>query len=75
MGLHEMNIMDRTGHTSINWNPNNPAEVATAEAAFDTMTEQGYRAFRMDGDNQGKRLDEFDRTAAKIMFVPQLRGG
>ncbi len=76
MNQHVMNILDTTGHTTSTWNPNDAAEVATAEALFQSMIDRGYRAFRVEGENgQGKRIDTFDRTAAKIMFVPQLRGG
>jgi hypothetical protein len=76
MTMHQMNILDHTGHTTVSWDPNNATEVATAEANFDSMIEQGYRAFRIEGANQqGKRIEQFDRTAAKIMFLPHLVGG
>jgi hypothetical protein len=71
-----MNVMDRTGHMKVEWNPAVPLEVSHAREVFDNMTEQGYSAFRVDGDNQqGARIKAFDPTAAKIMLVPQLVGG
>jgi len=71
-----MQIMDSTGHAEISWNPGVPSEVEFAESTFDDMTDKGYRAFRVEGANlQGGRMDSFDPTARKIMFVPQLKGG
>jgi hypothetical protein len=75
MGIHEMIIPDHTGHTSVTWDPSKPEEVEVAESTFDDFTGKGYRAFRMDGDRQGARMDHFDAKAEKVMFVPQLRGG
>lgn len=72
----EMLVMDRTGHSSITWNPDTPIEVETAKASFDSLVKQGYRAFRVEGnDNQGARLETFDPKAGKIMMVPHLVGG
>lgn len=76
MGRHEMITLDRTGHSSITWDPNVPVEVEMAESTFDDYIGKGYRAFSMTGDNQqGSRMDRFDPKASKLMFVPQLRGG
>lgn len=72
----EMNVLDRSGHTSVKWDPDNRDEVETARAAFNALRDKGYRAFlvgRM--GRQGERLDAFDPEAGEIMMVPQLRGG
>lgn len=72
----QMLVMDRTGHSSITWDPNTPIEVETARASFDTLIEEGYRAFRIEGDdNQGERMTTFDPRAGKIMMVAHLVGG
>ena len=76
MNKHVMNILDSTGHTTTEWNPSDREEVAAARIQFEAMTDKGYRAFRVVGeDGQGSRLETFDPRAEKIMFVPQLKGG
>jgi len=74
--FNTMQIMDRTGHSSITWDPAKPVEVEVAMASFDKLVREGYNAFRVEGDdNQGSRMREFDPKAGKIMMVPQLVGG
>ena len=76
MNMHVMNVLDSTGHSTTTWDPNNREEVEAARIQFDAMTDKGYRAFRVLGENgQGSRMETFDRNATKIMFVPQLKGG
>ena len=79
MNAHVMNVMDTTGHSVTRWDADDPVGVAAAKALFDSMTAQGYNAFRVtyDGkkEKQGERLREFDPTAEEIMLVPQLKGG
>lgn len=72
-----MNILDSTGHSTVEWDPDAPAEVEAARIQFTAMVDKGYRAFRVndDGRQEGSRLQTFDPTAEKIMFVPQLKGG
>lgn len=72
----EMLVMDRTGHSITTWNINTPVEVDAARAQFDSLVKAGYRAFRVEGnDNQGARMETFDPNAGKIMMVPHLVGG
>ena len=71
---HEMHVMNKTGHTTVTWDRNNQAEIASALSSFESLTGQGYRAFRMDGE-RGHRMDIFDPAAEKVVMVPQLRGG
>jgi hypothetical protein len=81
--MHFMNILDRTGHTTMEWDVDDPVAVKAAKAKFDDYKRQGYQAFALieDGDEhvttetKGRRIDEFDSTVAKIMLIPQLRGG
>src|SRR5262245_26723377 len=74
MGL--MEVLDPTGHTRHIWDANNEAEVAAARALYNSLTGQGYRAFHVKGDaTEGRRMDEFDPHAEKMILTPQLRGG
>lgn len=71
-----MNIMDRTGHTSITWDPDKKVEVDVAKDTFERLVKEGYNAFEVESsDKAGKRMTKFDPKAGKIMMVPQLVGG
>lgn len=73
---HLMQVMDKSGHSSVTWDPDKPVEVRAARASFDSLVREGYQAFRVEGeDNRGERMREFDPKAGKIMMVPQLVGG
>lgn len=76
MSRHEMQLMDRTGHTSITWDPGVESEIATARAAFDDARSRGMQAFHIGkGGRQGERMQTFDPQAEKMVLVPQLQGG
>lgn len=76
--LSEMQVMDKTGHTTVNWDPDNDSEVRAARDTFDAMKAKGYSAFYVKSkvvDQQGRRMDTFDRQAEKVILVPPLVGG
>jgi hypothetical protein len=74
MGI--MEIMDRTGHTSITWDPDVSFEVKIAKEAFDKAIKEKYQAFEVDEDDeQGSRMTTFNPKAGKVMLIPQLQGG
>lgn len=80
--LNTMQIMDSSGHTTVTWDPSEPASVADAQREFERLTGQGYQAFRMEavGDNvvvehKGERITAFDPEAGKVLMVPQRVGG
>lgn len=71
-----MQILDRTGHTELQWDPAKPVELEIARAAFDKYLAQGYSAFEVGRDGErGRRVDTFNPNAKKLMMVPQLVGG
>jgi hypothetical protein len=77
-----MEVMDRTGHTTVTWDPENPDSVRDAEREFNRLRDEGYSAFRMEAagdgvvvEHKGERIERFDPAAGKVMMVPQLRGG
>jgi hypothetical protein len=75
--MSDMHVLDRTGHSTVTWDPEKPIEVEVAKSMFKRLIEQGYNAFRV-GEGiaiQGERIKEFDPQAGKIMMVPQLVGG
>lgn len=71
-----MNVMDRTGHTTIKWDPTVSAEVTMARDTFNSLTGQGYQAFRSGpGGERSERLRTFDPQATTMILVPHLQGG
>lgn len=79
-----MEVMDRTGHTTVTWDPENADSVRDAETQFRELVRQGYTPFRMNlvsengvvvEEKSATRMDTFDPRAGKVMMVPQLRGG
>jgi len=73
--MSEMQVLDRTGHTKVEWDPENDAEVASARAMFTDMTGRGYRAFAAGNGKPGRRLDTFDPDVAEMVLVPHIQGG
>ncbi len=71
-----LHIMDRTGDTRLEWNPNDPVSVASAKAGFDAAKAKGYYAYRTRADgSKGEIIHEFDPNAEKIIMAPQIVGG
>jgi hypothetical protein len=83
MTMHMMNILDRTGHTNVTWDPDDKVSVADAKDKFEEMIRRGYTAFAInttedDGitiEEKGTRITVFDPKAGKVMMIPQLVGG
>lgn len=81
--LSTMLVMDSSGHTTVTWDPRDPASVRDAKAKFDEFIEAGHQCFEMDVadengvvvEEKGRRITEFNPRAGKLMMVPQLRGG
>lgn len=83
MNMHVMDVLDRTGHTSVEWDPDEPMSVKAARAKFDELRGQGYSAFAIEADEdegvtvekKGRRIDAFDPRVGKVMMIPHLQGG
>lgn len=74
--MHEMQVMDPSGHTTTAWDPDIPAEVDAARATFEAMTGKGYQAFHVGRrGQQAERMTTFDPDAEQMILIPQLRGG
>ena len=70
-----MEVMDRTGHREVRWNPANAEEVEFAREQFDSLTDDGYQAFRVERGKPGVRMATFDPAAESMILVPQRQGG
>lgn len=76
LAVHTLYVLDRTGDTRTQWNPNNPDEVALARETFESLRKKGYFAFRVLGNgDKGEQIREFDPAAGSIILAPQLVGG
>lgn len=74
--MHAMQVMDPTGHTTVNWTQGNEADEDVARTTFITMISRGYNAFRVDPDGgPSVRMKDFDPAAEKMILIPQLVGG
>lgn len=74
--MNQINIMDKTGHTRLRWNPKVPDEVKMARETFDAMYAKGHAIFRVDKDGEaGERMDKFDPKAKRMIMIPHLIGG
>ena len=69
-------IMDDSGHSRVLWDPDDAAEVAKAEKAFNDARAEGYAAFVYGvGNKPGKVLTKFDPYAGRILMRPPMAGG
>src|SRR5882672_9791133 len=81
--FHQMQIMDRTGHTTMTWDPNDAGRVRDARNEFARLLRDGYQAFKMNVvmengvivEEKGDRSTTFDPTVGKYMMIPHLVGG
>jgi hypothetical protein len=76
MGMHQMHVLDRTGHSTTSWDPDSEVEITIARETFDALRAKNYRIFRVKGDGElGVRMETFDPQAGEMIAVPQLQGG
>jgi hypothetical protein len=74
---HEIAVLDSSGDSKITWSLNDEIAIENARRSFDYFREQGYTAFRVDGDEGGLGglMNEFDPTAEQVVFVPPMVAG
>ncbi len=77
-----MKTMGQPGDTRIEWNPNNPDEVAIARDAFNLAVRsrreggKGYNAYRVgERGRPGEVVRQFDPQAEKLILAPPMAGG
>lgn len=69
-------VLDGTGDSRMQWDRNDPAQVAAAEARFDEMRGKGYSAYKVDASGRrGEVINKFDPDAERIIMHRQLVGG
>lgn len=71
-----LNILDESGDSRIQWDRNDPQQVAAAQAKFDELRAKHYLAYKVDASGgQGEVIDKFDLDAERIILHAQMIGG
>jgi hypothetical protein len=68
-------VMDHTGDSRHQFDPNDAAAVAEAEKRFKMPTGAGFTAAKRLAEGKSEVLRSFDPTAEETLFIPRLRGG
>jgi hypothetical protein len=68
-------VMDTSGDTRHQFDPDDPSAVAEAERRFTKLTGAGFIAAKRTGIGASELIREFDPTAQETVFIPRLRGG
>jgi hypothetical protein len=69
--------MRRSGDSKVIWDPDNATERKAAEAQFDILIKDGYRAYKVDkeGNKKGSPIKKFDPKAGLLIMIPGIVGG
>jgi hypothetical protein len=73
--MHTQIIMDRSGDTRHQFNPDDASAVAEAERRFAELIEAGFIAAKRTGNGTSELIRQFDRSAQETVFIPRLVGG
>ena len=68
-------VMDQTGDTRHEFDPDNAEALARAEQRFRELTGAGFTAAFRSGTGEVTRIRSFDPTAQETLFYPRLVGG
>jgi len=80
MAIHELEVLDVTGHTTKKWDTANKAEMEIVQRLYSDLTKKGYKAFSItkgEGDNAtvSEPRGTFDPEAKKMLLVPPIQAG
>jgi hypothetical protein len=73
--MHTQIIMDRSGDTRHQFDPDDASAVAEAERRFAELTKSGFIAAKRTGNGTSELIRKFDPSARETVFVPRLVGG
>jgi hypothetical protein len=73
----ELCILDESGDSRMQWNRNDPQQVAEARARFNELKAKHYLTYRVDPASgvRGEIIDQFDPKAGRIILHQQHVGG
>lgn len=70
-----LKVMDRHGHTTVEWSTDLRETVEAANRRFDELLQQGYTAYVMEDRTTGQQIGAFDENAETVLLVPRMVGG
>lgn len=78
--LGKLIVPDHSGHSTIEWDTEEPATIEEAKRMYQRLTSGAhnglrYRAAKMTNGVDGEFLNEFDPAAGTIMFIAPMAGG
>lgn len=72
--IHLLRILDRTGDTSVTYDPRDERAVRDVEARFNDLMNREFVAFDV-STQPGRILRTFDPAATEIIVSPRFAGG
>jgi hypothetical protein len=73
--MHLQIVMDTSGDTRHQFDPEDASAVAEAEKRFRNLVEAGFIAARRTGNGTSELVRHFDPAAKETVFIPRLIGG
>jgi hypothetical protein len=73
--MHTQIIMDVTGDTRHQFDPDDLHSLAEAEKRFVEITQAGFTAAKRTENGTSELARRFDPTAQQTVFIPRLVGG
>jgi hypothetical protein len=75
--MSTLSVLDKTGDTTLKWDPKVKTEVEVAKEKFDQLVlHKGYAAYELkENDEPGAVIREFNPNAERIFLTPRPVGG
>ncbi len=74
--MAKLTILDQSGHTELDFKPDNKASVQAAMDRFnDLVKNHGHWAYKVEKDGSKTSIKAFDETAEETIIHPQMVGG
>jgi hypothetical protein len=73
--MHSQIVMDTSGDTRHQFDPNDAGAVVEAEKRFGELIGKGFVAAKRTGNGSSELMRHFDPTAQETLFIPRLVGG
>jgi hypothetical protein len=68
-------VMDTSGDTRHQFDPEDASTVTEAEKRFGELVQAGFVAAKRTGNGTSELVRQFDPTAKETLFIPRLVGG
>ena len=74
MAIHSVRILDRSGDTTLRYDPTDSAAVHDVEQRFRRLMDHNFVAFDT-STHPGRIIAAFDPNASEIIVAPRFAGG